>query len=516
MTPDTALNPAPEPEIQTPLTTGMTTKVVKGSIWTLIGQAAPFTVTFVTTPFVIRFLGPESYGVLILIGLIPSYFLFGDFGMGVASTRFASEAFGRGDRKREAEIVWTAAAVAALSLLLVAVPLIVFSGEIVAQLGVPEDMREIASIGLKFTSVAFFVTALSLVINSPMLARLRMDLNASTQALSRIVLAVATPFILCFGFGIVAIAAWSLVVALIGITAVFLFSSRLLPEFLRPRFNREHLRPLLTFGASWFIASIAAILLVNLEKLFLSRMVSVQGLAFYSVAFTFANMAMLFSAAMSQALLPAFSQMQTPENNAFYRTLFARGIRLNIIWLLPALTVMFVVARLFFTLWAGEDFGRESTLPFYILLAGLLFNIIAHVPHAAITAAGRTDVVARLYWIELAIYAIVAYILINNFGIVGAAAAWSLRAVLDAFIIVRLAGKYAHVGLGEQTDLAKLGFCLLALIPAIVVAAINSYSLWLIAIVPAGLAVYAALIWRTFVDADEKRWITEKYRKFAS
>ena len=70
----------------------MTTKVVKGSMWTLAGSVAPLAVSFISTPFIIRYLGAESYGVLLLVGLIPAYFSFADFGMGVASTKFAAEA----------------------------------------------------------------------------------------------------------------------------------------------------------------------------------------------------------------------------------------------------------------------------------------------------------------------------------------------------------------------------------------------------------------------------------------
>ena len=85
----------------------MTTKVVKGSMWTLVGSVAPLAVAFISTPFIIRFLGTESYGVLLLVGLIPMYFSFADFGMGVASTKFASEAYGQGDEKKEAQIART-------------------------------------------------------------------------------------------------------------------------------------------------------------------------------------------------------------------------------------------------------------------------------------------------------------------------------------------------------------------------------------------------------------------------
>lgn len=75
----------------------MTTKVVKGSLWTLAGQVAPLAVSLVATPFVIRLLGAESYGVLILIGLIPTYLGFAAFGMSMASTKFGSEAYAEGD-----------------------------------------------------------------------------------------------------------------------------------------------------------------------------------------------------------------------------------------------------------------------------------------------------------------------------------------------------------------------------------------------------------------------------------
>src|SRR5690242_20692380 len=110
----------------------MTTKVVKGSIWTLAGSVLPLAVTFVSTPFIIRLLGSEAYGVLLLVGLIPMYLNFADFGMSVASTKFASEAYGVGDQVKEGEVVRAAAFIAFISSLVVAIPIFIFSQPIVA------------------------------------------------------------------------------------------------------------------------------------------------------------------------------------------------------------------------------------------------------------------------------------------------------------------------------------------------------------------------------------------------
>ena len=492
----------------------MTTKVVKGSIWTLAGSVVPLAVTFVSTPFIIRFLGAESYGVLLLVGLIPTYFSFADFGMGVASTKFASEVYGQGDRVKEGEIVRSTAAIAFVSSLVVAIPLFLFSQPIIIALNVPEHLHAEASVALKIASASFVLGILSSVLNAPMLARLRMDLNTVTSAFPRIMLAAVTPFIIYYGGGIVGAISWAFIVNLTALAVILYLSGRLLPELFRTSVDREYFRRVIKFGGSWFVAMIAAMLLINLEKLFLTKMVSVKALAYYSVAFTFANMATMFSQAMSQSLVPAFSQLLVPGKRSEFDALFARSIRLTLIWLLPAVMLLFVIAKPFFTIWAGEDFGVNSTLPFYVLLVGLLFNLQATVPYTAIAAVGRTDVFARLYWVELLLYAVGAYVLISNFGIVGAAIAWTLRVLFDAFLMIRLSKKYAGVDFRHLDNVKKIFLAAIALLPAGFAAALNSYSLWLIALVPMGLAAYSAVVWRMGVDADEKRWLIGKYRNW--
>ena len=487
----------------------MTTKVIKGSMWTLGGSVIPLAVSFISTPFIIRFLGTESYGVLLLVGLIPTYFSFADFGMGVASTKFAAEAYGQGDEKKEVEFVWTATAIATASALVVALPLFLFSFQIVRLLNVPEHLLAEANIALKIASVSFFIGILSSVLNSPMLARLRMDLNTVTQAVPRILLAVVTPFVLYFGGGIIGAVGWSFLITVGMLGAVTYFSGRLLPRLVRPTINRDFVRPLLKFGGAWFVAMVAAILLVNLEKLFLTKLVSVKALAYYSVAFTFANMATMFSMAMTQSLVPAFSQLQMPEKKAEFDSLFSRSIRLNIIWLLPVLLLMFVVAKPFFTVWAGEDFGRESTFPFYLLLIGLFFNILAYVPHASITAAGRTDIFAKLYWIELVVYVAVAFFMIGRFGIIGAAAAWSIRITLDAILVILLSKKITRTAfLPFAQGSAPLAAAVASLIlPLLAAMAFNVNSTNLILVACFSTTVYSFIVWNRLMQNDERDWM---------
>lgn len=496
---------------QIPSTAGMTTKVVKGSMWTLGGSVLPLAVSFVSTPFIIRFLGTESYGVLLLVGLIPTYFSFADFGMGVASTKFASEAYGQGDEDKEAEIVWTATAIAAISALVVAVPIFLFSYSIVAALNVPEHLLSQASIALKITSGSFFLGILSSVLNSPMLARLRMDLNMLTSAVPKILLAVVTPFILYFGGGLLGAVSWAFIVA-IGILAVVIyFSARLSPELTSITLNREYIRLLLKFGGGLILATVAAGLLVNFEKLALTNLASVSALAHYSVAFTLANMALLFSASMTQSLIPAFSQLTSSERRTELDSLFSSIIRISLVWLAPMSTILFVSAKPFLHFWAGADFGRESTVPFYILLIGVIFNMLAFIQHSLITSTGRTGLLAKIYWVQLLIFVFMSSGLIYLFGVVGAALAWSLRVIGDSVLFIHLGHKLLGLSFRIRDELpgliVPLGILVLVCLFAVFIGnnlVINS------ALAVGGIGVYFVLIWTKYLRETERKWIKSR------
>jgi O-antigen/teichoic acid export membrane protein len=211
-----------------------------------------------------------------------------------------------------------------------------------------------------------------------------------------------------------------------------------------------------------------------------------------------------------QSLMPAFSQLQLPGKEEEYNALFARSIRLTIIWLLPVIMLMFIGARPFLTLWAGEDFGRESTLPLHILLAGLFFSILASAPHATITAAGRSDIFAKLYWAELVVYLFVAWFLVSYFGIAGAAMAWSVRVILDAFAVIYLSKRVASVRFSFLSHGGSLAFAALVLIVPVLVTLYVAPSPLLIGIALIAIGLYALIIWKQFIRDDERAWISAR------
>jgi len=324
---------------------------------------------------------------------------------------------------------------------------------------------------------------------------------------------IATPIVLYLGFGIPAAAGVLLAASLLTLAGHLFISGRLLPQLFELSLEREQMRTMLKFGGAFVGAGLAGTVLVNAEKGILAKTVSTDALGYYSIAFTVAAIVPMFSVAMIQSLIPAFSQLQGKEDLARLNALFSRGLRLNMIVTVPALVVLAIIAQTFFTIWLkNENFVRESTGPLYILLCGLAFSVLAHFPYVSILAAGRTDIFAKLYWIQLVLYVPLVWILTTKFGIAGAAAAWSIRGIVDTFCLFAIAKRVAGVSFRvERVE----RFCLTIIVmtlPLLLYFYRGELDVLVAVATLVALSLYALLVWRWVLEREETVWLAERLR----
>src|SRR5262249_19261716 len=252
-------------------TAGMTTRVVRGTLWTLGGQAIMLLGVFLATPFVIRLLGSESYGVLALINILIGYLAFADMGMGLAATRFGANAHSRSDHENEATIVWTSVLIAAFPTATFAALLASLAGPLVQHaLRLPSPIENTAVTALRLAALGFFAGSIAGVLNSPQLVRLRMDLTTFVSAGAAILQNCLIPFLLLLGWGLISVVGAMVGVRVASLLANAIISQRLLPNLLPPRIDLALIKPLLRFGGGLVASALAGMILVNAEKLLLA------------------------------------------------------------------------------------------------------------------------------------------------------------------------------------------------------------------------------------------------------
>jgi O-antigen/teichoic acid export membrane protein len=496
-------------------TNGMTTKVVKGSFWFFLGQVLPMLATFVASPFVIRYLGTEAYGILLIVAMVTMNFAYADIGMNLASTKFGAEAYANNNAEEEGVIIRTAALIAFIPTFLVGALIFIFADNIMTGFfQIKSQYREAANIGLKLGSVAFVFSSLGNVMNTPQFSRLKINLNVLANAVPRIIMIVATPIVLKAGYGI----AGACMVAFLAAVVIFLLnvgiSGKLLPQLYRLSIDRKKIRPLLVFGKGVVIFGLALMIIGNMEKIILARLLNSKASAYYSIAFTLANMALMFTVGMMQTLNSAFSQLLQPDKQEELKILFLRCVRLNAILLIPSILTMVAIAKPFFTIWAGAEFGEKSVFPFYVLLIGIVCHIMALVPSGILVVAGKATSFVKLYYIEIIPYGILIYFLINKFGIIGAAMAWSFKEVITAIGLVYFTKKHFNLTLGLSKFSKGILMGILTFMPLIAFALLyDNFSPLLVFIIPITFLFYFLIVWKNLLEEPERSWLINKTQK---
>lgn len=481
-----------------------------GGAWTLCGQSLLTLCSLVCMPFLIRGLGIEAYGLIVLVNVLTGYIGFADLGMGTASTKFASESYALQDVEKEAAIIWTALLVSAVPSIIVALALVASAGWLVERgLHLPDSLRGQAVHCLRLTAFIFLARSAAGVLNTPQLVRLRMDLFTMINSGSGIAQAILATLVVALGGGLVGAVGVMAIAALAALLAHGVISHLLLPQLFRLQIRPDLIIPLLKFGVAILAMTFFGVILAQGEKVILTRFVSVRALAYYSVASTLAGLLTIIPSALNSSFLPAASRMWANSEREEIGLLHSRVLRINLMWVLPAAIVLCAFARPFFSLWAGPEFGRESSLPCYILVAGFVVNTMAYAPGTLLMAAGRADVPAKCYAAEFVPFCLCTAALSSRFEAAGAAFAWSLRTIVDALVLVWAMRRITGLSFSPLPD-NRLGYAAalaLLTLPLAAARASEASLILQIAVIPISLAAYGILIWTRVLANEERAWL---------
>jgi O-antigen/teichoic acid export membrane protein len=485
----------------------MITQVARGTAWSMAGTALLFLVSLSVTPFTIRLFGPVQYGIWALINVVISYLGFADFGMSPASTRYASEAYSKGDTQGEAAVIWTSAAMGLATTMLFVAGLYLLAPLIVHELlRVPADYATTTIAAIRLAGLIMVGRVLAGIFNTCELVRLRMGVFNSINSVGAILQVALVPLVLWKGGGLLAAVGVATAVAFSTGLAHFIVASRLLPGFFHLRMARPLIAPLFAFGFPLVFSFCAEVILASSEKLVLAHFTSTVTVAHYAVAFSFAGFLAAPSLALSQSLLPAFSRLAHESEQL--ANFYSRTIRACLYWLAPSALAAALLCKTFLSLWAGPEYGLQSVLPAYILIVGVSLDCFSYIASRLLLGLNRSKTVAQAAGILLLPYLLLMTVLTLKFGITGAAAAWSIRAAANLCFLTARARKL----LTPVPWLVHPAWLVMALVPLLA-----SFLVFQVGVLHGGLitqllftavstAIYAAALWTKVLTQDERAW----------
>jgi O-antigen/teichoic acid export membrane protein len=200
---------------------------------------------------------------------------------------------------------------------------------------------------------------------------------------------------------------------------------QLRPVSHRAKFSWAQLQKIVPFAAGMAGITAASIVLTQLDKVLLSKYLSLRDFGYYSLAWSIASVLNLTATALYLALLPALSQLVATGSQQQLARLYHRGCRLLSTLIIPPAVTLALYSRELLQFYVkSADIAAQTHVLLSMLTIGNMFLALMLLPLALQLANGWTGL--SLYKNIVALIAFVPAMLfmVSRFGGVGAAAVW--------------------------------------------------------------------------------------------
>lgn len=199
--------------------------------------------------------------------------------------------------------------------------------------------------------------------------------------------------------------------------------------------SREESGQLFQFGGWMTLSNIISPLMVVADRFLIANILGAAIVAYYTIPAEFMIRLLVLPAAITTSLFPVFSKCLSEKKITDAFVLYEKSIKVIFLMMGAITAVIFLFANFGLGMWLGSEFAERSSAVACILALGILFNSMAQVPHAYIQASGDARATALIHLFESAVYIPTLLLLMQMHGILGAALAWMLRALLDLVLL---------------------------------------------------------------------------------
>ena len=238
------------------------------------------------------------------------------------------------------------------------------------------------------------------------------------------------------------------------------------------QFSIDNLKRIWRFSAGMSGVVITGIILMQLDKVLLSRLLNLEDFGRYMLAGVVASGLYILLTPLFNAVYPRMSALVASGEIEKLTDLYKTGTRLFLAALFPIAIIAAVFSEDLLYLWTrNPELSRSSALVVSLFLMGTTFNGVMHFPYALQLAYGETRLPLKINTILIVIMVPMTVILARSFGAVGGAGSWALLNFIYIFVGTWLTHRTLLKGVGVQW---LLGDVMLPLSIALMVGAIGA------------------------------------------
>lgn len=231
---------------------------------------------------------------------------------------------------------------------------------------------------------------------------------------------------------------WQALVSLLSITVFAASVHRTLPQPpLPPKFSRAALAGVWKFASGMMGITFLALLLTQVDKVLLSRLLTLESFGYYTLAATVAGVLTLIISPITVAIFPRMVELSTREDQAALISVYHQGAQLVTILTAPAVMLLSFFAGGVVFMWSGDANLAENTAPILLpLVLGSFLNGLMWMPYQCQLAHGWTSLAIRTNVVAVVVLIPAIFWIVPHYGAVGAA--WIWVALNAGYVLISL------------------------------------------------------------------------------
>jgi O-antigen/teichoic acid export membrane protein len=394
-----------------------------------LGQGWTGLIGLAFVPLYIKYLGIEAYGLIGIFVLLQAWLSLLDMGMSPTLNReVARQAAGASSAESLRDLVHTFEIICAGMALLI-VFLLVAASDWVAQDWL--NAKGLSGVVVsQAVSIMGLVAALRFVegLYRGAILGLQMHvwLNAATSILATI-RAVGAVFVLVWiAPSIQAFFWWQVFVSGVTLIVFYVGMHRHLPKSVRPAvFSLTAISNAWIFAAGLFATTFLTLLLTQVDKVLLSRLLSLEAFGIYAFAAAVAGVLFQLIGPIAQAYYPKLTELVTTGDESALSAAYHQGAQLMTIMLVPAGLLLIAFGEPVLYAWTGDKQLAENAVVIVAILSiGTILNGWMHIPYMLQLASGWSSFAVWANLVAAIILVPAIFWVTPRYGPIGAAGVW--------------------------------------------------------------------------------------------
>ncbi len=454
--------------------------VIRNTFYLIIQQIATFLFPLILTPLIISFIGTEQFGIYALVlGFITIFGLF-DLSISSSFVVFFSRFIGLGDKENLNSYFSSGFFFYVAFSLLICTAAYLLRDPVLSILNIPDQLRDITEQVYLAGLLIFFINSVFSIYSSALISIQKMHITSVAGILGGVANFILTVTLLYLGYGLTGIVLSQFAAAAIASFVNFAAVKKHLPEIKTGlhHVKRASVKEMASFGSQMQLSKLAGFASEKYDEFLLAHFTNLSNVSFFNIASRISRTGRLIPFQIIPQIAPVAAGLKANEETSKLQSLFEAASKYLLLVTAPVFVYLFIFSDLVIRSWMGSGF-ETSALILKVLVIGQLINLTLSAPgNSIIPNTGYPKIQMFEGIINLALNVVISYLLIREYGILGAAiGSVTSTAISSFFVFTKSSGFFKKRILSMLSGIYALPSFAAAIAGAITYLLYHAYSL---------------------------------------